>query len=279
MLPRVNKINLSNGSTLEYKNDRWYKDGKYFTDYMLDKYKYYDRNRKIWMRLGKDGSITPITPYKDKIEGQGNQIGMNADNKVSLQKFRPQGKIITLRTKGPMNLTDIHTNLLDSIAINTARSKTDIKTNLGLIGKESTFGGYSKALGRYRTEYHPHILTNNHAYYNNPYTDYRAALDRMIANQIQEGKDPITAIANAENDAEYAYKHNNIKERTKHYHDNMLADAFARYADNPYNYNSGQGNYVQMVTNIANEVWSNPQIQNWWNTEGIKYYNKGLKGF
>ena len=42
---------------------------------------------------------------------------------------------------------------------------------------------------------------------------------------------------------------------------------------------SGQGNYVQMVSNIANEVWSNSQIQNWWNTKGIKYYNKGLKGF
>ena len=39
-----------------------------------------------------------------------------------------------------------------------------------------------------------------------------------------------------------------------------MAGAFARYADNPNNYNPGQGNYVQMVTNIANEVWSNPQI-------------------
>ena len=58
-----------------------------------------------------------------------------------------------------------------------------------------------------------------------------------------------------------------------------MTNAFARYADDPNNYNPGQGNYVQMVTNIANEVWSNPQIQNWWNTEGIKYYNKGLKGF
>ena len=47
----------------------------------------------------------------------------------------------------------------------------------------------------------------------------------------------------------------------------------------PNIYNSGQGNYVQMVTNIENEVQSDPQIQNWWNTEGIKYYNKGLKGF
>ena len=39
-----------------------------------------------------------------------------------------------------------------------------------------------------------------------------------------------------------------------------MADAFARYADDPNNYNPGQRNYVQMVTNIANEVWSNHQI-------------------
>lgn len=82
----------------------------------------------------------------------------------------------------------------------------------------------------------------------------------MIAKQIQEGKDPITAVIDAEKDAEYAYKHNNIKERTKHYHDNIMADAFVKYADNPNKYNLGQGNYIQMVTNIGNEVWNDPQI-------------------
>ena len=59
----------------------------------------------------------------------------------------------------------------------------------------------------------------------------------------------------------------------------IYKNSLNKYADNPYNYNSGQENYVQMVTNIANEVWSNSQIQNQWNTKGIKYYNKGLKGF
>lgn len=29
------------------------------------------------------------------------------------------------------------------------------------------------------------------------------------------------------------------------------------------------------MRNFMIDVW----IQNWWNTEGIKYYNKGLKGF
>lgn len=34
---------------------------------------------------------------------------------------------------------------------------------------------------------------------------------------------------------------------------------------------------TQGISDISNEVWSDPQIQNWWNTSGKKYYNIGLK--
>ena len=74
----------------------------------------------------------------------------------------------------------------------------------------------------------------------------------------------------------YAYNHNGIKSNTKQYHNNILADAFARYDDKHTKYNPGQKNYVQMVTNIGNEVWSDPQIRKWWDEEGFKYYKKGL---
>ena len=69
-----------------------------------------------------------------------------------------------------MNLADVPVNMLDSIARNTGRSKTNIKTNLGLVGKESTFGGYSKVLGNAWDSYpiNPYLLVNNHAYYINP---------------------------------------------------------------------------------------------------------------
>ena len=135
----------------------------------------------------------------------------------------------------------------------------DIKTNLGLVGTESTFGGYSKELGNPVSTYDSHDLVNNHAYFGNPYTDYSKAIYRKVSKEINQGKDSDRAWMDAENDAEYAYKHNNIKTRTKKYHDNVIADAFARYADNPKGYNPGKGSvYPKVVTRIGNEVWSDP---------------------
>ena len=167
-----------------------------------------------------------------------------------------------------MNLADVPVNMLDSIARNTGRSKTNIKTNLGLVGKESTFGGYSKVLGKAWDSYpiNPYLLVNNHAYYVTPEEDYLKAIYKNVG-----------TIGDTEKKAKYAYEHGLIKQRTKQYHNNILADAFARYADNPSKYNPGQSNYVKMVTNIGNEVWSDPQIQNWWKTSGRNQYNKGLK--
>ena len=280
------KIKLNNGY-LEFKDGKWYRNGKVIED--LFNYKYYDGSKKSYMRLTYDGKTTPDTPYMDKLSQSAYTEGRFVPN------FKASPKIITLRTKGRMNLADVPVNMLDSIAINTGRSRTNIKTNLGLVGKESTFGGHSKYLGRPqgKDEYvNQYSLVNNHAYDDDPFTDYYAALERKyfkgidfypftnhrIPNNYDNFNIPSeTQLLKAEKDAEYAYKHNLIKSRTKQYHDNYLADAFARYADNPRRYNPGQGNYVQMVNNIANEVWSDPQIQKWWKTEGIKYYNKGLK--
>ena len=167
-----------------------------------------------------------------------------------------------------MNLADVPVNMLDSIARNTGRSRTNIKTNLGLVGKESTFGGYSKVLGNAWKSYpiNPITLVNNFSYYVTPEEDYLQAVYKNV-----------NIVGDVEKKAKYAYERGLIKQRTKQYHDNILADAFARYADNPSKYNPGQSNYVKMVTNIGNEVWSDPQIQNWWKTSGRNQYNKGLK--
>lgn len=112
-------------------------------------------------------------------------------------------------------------------------------------------------------------LVNNRAYTESPESDYLAALFKNFNFSDQN-------FAEAERNAEYAYKHGLIKPKTKHYHENILADAFARYADNPKKYNPGQKNYTQMVTNIGNEVWSDPQIQKWWNESGKNIIIKDL---
>ena len=262
----MRRIKLTNNSLLEYKNGKWYKNGEPFTDYELKKYKYYDQQKKIYMQLTPFGTI-PYTPYLNKLgEETLNKINKKA-KLINKQSFLPN-KIITLKTKGKMNLADVPVNMLDSIARNTGRSRTNIKTNLGLVGKESTFGGYSKVLGNAWKSYpiNPNTLVNNFAYYVTPEEDYLQAVYKNV-----------DTVGDTEKKAKYAYEHGLIKQRTKQYHNNILADAFARYADNPSKYNPGQSNYVKMVTNIGNEVWSDPQIQNWWKTSGRNQYNKGLK--
>ena len=258
---------------LTYKDGKWYRNGVEISD--LNNYKFYDTKSKSYMKLTNYGTVTPYTPYLDKLHNQTSEELAKKDSLRLKQSFIPSNKIITLKTKGRMNLTDVPVNMLDSIAINTGRSNTDIKTNLGLVGKESTFLGYSKALGNPlpNTKVNPDHMVYNHAYYNTPARDYKAAIYKKIGRNFYSDQSYI----DAEKNVKYAYEHGLIKPQTKQYHDNMLADAFARYADNPSKYNPGQGNYVKMVTNIGNEVWDDPQIQNWWNTEGIKHYNKGLK--
>ncbi len=260
------RIKLTNNSLLEHKNGKWYRNGKPFTNYGLKKYKYYDPQKKTYMQLTDFGPIH-YTPNLDKLTRE----SINKVNKkkelISKQSFLPN-KIITLKTKGKMNLADVPVNMLDSIARNTGRSRTNIKTNLGLVGKESTFGGHSKVLGNAWKSYpiSPYSLVNNHAYYITTEADYLQAVRKNV-----------DTVRDIEKKVKYAYEHGLIKQRTKQYHDNILADAFARYADNPNKYNPGQSNYVKMVTNIGNEVWSDPQIQNWWKTSGRNQYNKGLK--
>ena len=173
-----------------------------------------------------------------------------------------------------MNLATIPTNLLDTIAVNAGRAGVNIKTGLGLVGKESTFGEYSIPLGNTpsKVTYHPSWLVNNHAYHVNAYVDYLSSLNDRYNKNV-----PIDEqLAFIERQAASDMKYGKIKERTKHYNKNVMVDAFERYAKNPRSYNSGQADYVPMVTNIGNEVFGYKPIQDWYNTEGINHYNRGL---
>ena len=117
----MRRIKLTNNSVLEHKNGKWYKNGKPFTDYGLKKYKYYDPQKKIYMQLTAFGTI-PYTPYLNKLKEESSDEKENFSDE---QSFLPK-KIITLKTKGKMNLADVPVNILDSIARNTGRSKTNI---------------------------------------------------------------------------------------------------------------------------------------------------------
>lgn len=265
----ITTIKLNNGFlTYNHNTFKWYRNNKPLTEYSRKYYKYYDPSIGLYRTLDDYGLATPYTPYFDKLMRDSGASESKSSSANAEFNFDPENHI-TLRTNGKMNLVDIPTNVLDSIAINTGRSNTDIKTNLGLVGKESTFGGYSKALGKpLDGKMSQYDLVNNHASLVTPEYDYLMSIFRTVPSG-----DP----KQMEQKAKEAYEHNLIKPRTKQYYNNYLADSFARYADNPSKYNSGQQNYVQMVNNIANEVWNDPQIKKWWKTEGINYYNKGLQ--
>lgn len=285
-------IKMTNGNILTREVDdsgysRWFKNGKYITPSVLKTYKFYDKSIGGYRQLknGKDlrmfdgkgiNSATPVyTPTINKIESNSSESNKKKEEIRKKQQYKSNGKYLTLKTKGNMNLVDIPTNMLDSIAINTGRSKTNIKTNLGLVGKESTFGGYSHFLNNPWTKndiIDPHALTNNHSYFIAPEDDYIKSLYKYIPGSLD--KDKAARERRAKEDLKY---HNGIPNngKTPHYSPNIMADAFKRYAVSPLNYNPGQNNYIPMINAIGNEVWSEPQIQHWWNTEGKYYYNKG----
>lgn len=293
----IETIKINNGKlTLEEDSNGkryWFRNGKLITEHQLKTYKYYDTELGGYRQLRTYYYRNlPYTPNLDELGRRSKEIHDSKQNWRETE-FKPSKESITLNIPGSaVHLTTIPINVLDSIAINSGRSNSKIKTGLGLVGKESTFGGASIPLGRdIYQEYDLHALTNNHAYYDDPYNEYIIALaekydpkenfddygfDKFYQHQLNMDKAQLIK----DKEAKYALEHPSVifnSGATKQFHSNVMADAFARYEDNPQNYNSGQKNYVQMVTDIGNKVFNEKQIQDWWNTSGKKFYEKGLK--
>lgn len=293
-LKTVRTIKINNG-TLVAKMDsddkiHWFRNDKEMTPNQIKTYKYYDPKIKNYRRLGNikksntiqylvaDSVVSPIyTPSIDKIA---DIYTANSKNKMDLNKKQAvpfNGEYITLKTKGNMNLADVPINLLDSIAINSGRSNTDFWKNSALVGKESTFGGISRALGKIDSSSQskgPKELVNNHIYFRDGYKDYLGALERKY-NYERAFND--NEKIKAEEDAKNALKRNQFIDRSPKYSKYVFADAFKRYQLSPEKYNPGQGNYISMVNNIEQELRNEKQLQNYWNTRGQEFYRRGQK--
>ena len=290
-------IRMTNGSILTAEMDAsgvngshelyWFRDGKYITPEQSSKYKYYDNSIKGYRYLdnkrrfkytpdAKEPEYEARTPvFTPSIQALESHIIGNS-NTIDQSIPLNEQKMITLRTKGKMNLADVPENLLDSIAVNAGRSGTDFWTDAALVGKESTFGGGSAALKHpfdlnWKESLYPEVLVNNHAYLETPESDYLAALHKKydFDNDYQK--------ARAEENAKYALEHGQIVDKTPHYSNYILADAFKRYQVAPTKYNPGQKNYVPMLNGIRTELQGEKQLQEYWNTRGKQEYARGQK--
>ena len=288
----INTIKINNGKLTyeedEYGHGDWYRNGKRMAE--PEKYKFYDpsikHNRTLLL-----GHAQPIIDIPTIIKLTNDDDKDRRPRQIYEDKY-PWSEDITLRTNGRMNLATIPLAMLDSIAVNSGRSNTPVKQNLGLVGKESTFGGYSRPMTKTQINatkeqlnytpdsYKVYGLVNNHRFAEGKYSDILGAIDRLLypknyGDLSQEQKDKLTI--EAERRAKYAVEHGTAENKNHLYSDDYLEDAFIRYNTNPAGYNPGQENYVPMVNNIANEVWNEPQIQNWWNTSGKAQYERGRK--
>lgn len=281
-----------NGHFDEDATGHWYRNGKIITENQLKKYSFIDKDGSE-KALSSEGIVygkqalrlrNKAYEYSNKFKNYGNNKGGNY-----------KGNLITLKTNGRMNLTTIPTNMLDSILVSSGRSNTPVRQNLGLVGKESTFNSASiplhaaqlrKTLNIPQKEavaiaeedlkdwiWDKHGITNNHAYYFNPYYAYFDAIRNT-------GRNPWSGEKNIEDDIKYALDHKLVEKNATpvYYPSDILADAFIRYDKNPKGYNSGQGNYTTMVDNIGNEVYNEPQIQAYINSmHGQEMLKKGKR--
>lgn len=201
------------------------------------------------------------------------------DSKTGYVKFRGvPGSVL--------NLMDVPYNVLDTIAINSGRSRTNPWTNFGLTTKESTFGRNSPLLHQDHSEfnYTPEELVNDHAYweYANDYykpfqTRKYARLNQMIGKHPSFYNNKILPVVAEDQQYRDDITNGRTNVYTPLYSDNMFQDAFLRYQARPNHYNYNQRNYQQMVNYYADFLKKYPGMQDWWNKEGKSYYEKGLK--
>lgn len=273
----LQSIKINNGN-LTYEIDptssnwrrdgSWYRNGKKFTPNSLSKYSYVKNN--IRYALTPEGSTYPEQIYKLSLKANNYSNTVQAERQdKAFKKIKHNGDYITLNIPGSsMHTAKVPTNMLDSIIISSARSNTPIKQNLGLVGKEDTFAHANTKHGI--THFNKHDIVNNHAYADkNPYYDYL-----INAYNISDDK-------KREADVKYALSHEDSiihKNSDTIYDENdPLADAFLRYNAAPNKYNSGQGNYQQMVNIIGDKVYNEPQVAAYLNSKHAQeVYRKGV---
>lgn len=313
-------VKINNGELLALKG----RDGRYYWNRngmpINEDYRYYDPNVSAYRVLGNslehDGKThtmkySPKTPIETKnLDELKSRFDKETAKDLAAEKRQAivipkNDKSITLRTKDRNNFSTLDESLLDSIAINSGRSKTDFFSNLALVLRESSGGGKAPLLGRndYESDYkvdghsgkdgstrlNPHYLTNNHAYYNNGYRDALAEIGRRYPDSFKSGDtslsenersagDKAAILADkAAKDALEKFNKNGGVPGGYHerYSDNIMQDAFIRSSKNPQDYNAGEKGRVGKLNNEVSQLRVDKKLQEYYNRRGMEFVNRG----
>ena len=187
--------------------------------------------------------------------------------------------------------------VLDSIALNGAKAGISPEEALGIPAQESNFGFYPTAyyskeqMRNYSKEnpkgfavnqggITPIELLNDAAYANNPYGNSLSYVSKKLklGNPIDDSSHMI--VKELEEEDLDRLEEELTKDRA--YTDRQArkfnsAGSIFRHAYTLYkngNYNPGDPTYNESVLTAGQDVMSSPQIQNWWETSGRKYYEQ-----
>lgn len=277
------KYKMTNGATLEYKNNNWYRNGKLITDNVLKKYKFYDRSIKGYRYLTEFGSTPVYTPNYDYALFK--DIQLKSDyNKYKEEQKAPyiHNKKVVLHSLKNGKPTVVHgriysTNQLDSLLkwTNEAGYPDDkvfrviahnIKENNYpniFINKDNDLKNHSKDFD---------LNSNNFSYWRyseNPYTSLVGSFTTGVNGKAldkaeQEGDIIKVDSLTADTDKRIGYQLKHIDESKISIPTRPVTALIKDFMTNPNKYNPGQSNYVQMVNNIEQYVRDTPEIKNWY---------------
>lgn len=202
--------------------------------------------------------------YRISIKGEKYNRFLSSKPDITIPYIK--SKAVTLNKAGKATGARVSTNQLDSIAKYANRAGLSIPTALGLVMKETTFNNLTpygrQIIQNENIESMPSwSWVNNHhwSYWRNP---YREAIEATLRNtKNKTTKDINNQLANGEKYADRLAK--DLKTQP---FITGIEDGFRKYKTNPYNYNSGQKNYVQLVNQNSRDIMNSPQIQQWYKT-------------
>lgn len=202
--------------------------------------------------------------YRISIKGEKYNKLLSSKPDITIPYIK--SKAVTLNKAGKATGARVSTNQLDSIAKYANRAGLSIPTALGLVMKETTFNNLTpygrQIIQNENIESMPSwSWVNNHhwSYWRNP---YREAIEAALRNtKNKTTKDINNQLANGEKYADKLAK--DLKTQP---FITGIEDGFRKYKTNPYNYNPGQKNYVQLVNQNSRDIMNSPQIQQWYKT-------------